>query len=56
MGGYDSSQIADLLGLYIFDTLSRIVSPDQMGLYYNDGIIYLYIVMALTAHTYKRRL
>ena len=41
MGGYDSSQIADLVGLYILDTLSRIVSPEQMGLYDNDGIIYI---------------
>ena len=41
MGGYDSSQIADLVGLHILDTLSRIVSLGQMGLYYNDGIIYI---------------
>ncbi len=39
-GGYDSSQIADLLGLYILDILSRIVSLEQMGLYLNDGLIY----------------
>ena len=40
-GGYDSSQIADLVGLYILDILSRIVSPEQMGLYYFDGLIYI---------------
>ena len=28
-GGYDSSQIADLVGLYILDILSRIVSPNR---------------------------
>ena len=32
MGGYDSSQIAHLVGLYILDILSRIVMPEQMGL------------------------
>ena len=37
MGGYDSSQIADLVGLYILDILSRIVSPEQMGLYHMMG-------------------
>ena len=39
MGGYDSSQIADLVGLYILDILSRIVSQEQMGLYHMDGLI-----------------
>ena len=28
MGGYDSAQIANLVGLYILDTLSRIVDPN----------------------------
>ena len=40
--GYDSAQIADLGGLYILDTLSRIISPVQIGLYYDDGLIYIY--------------
>ena len=31
MGGYDTAQIADLVGPYILDTLSRIVNPGQMG-------------------------
>ena len=30
VGGYDSSQIADLVGLYILDILSKIISPEQM--------------------------
>ena len=41
MGGYDSSQIADHVGLYILDTHSRIVSPGQMRLYHVNGIIYI---------------
>ena len=34
VGDYDSSQIADLVGLCILDILSRIVSPEQTGLYF----------------------
>ena len=30
-----------LVGLYILDILSRIVSPEQMGLYHHDGLIYI---------------
>ena len=41
MDGYDSAQIADLGGLYILDTLSRIVDPIQLGLYPDDGISYI---------------
>ena len=41
MGGYDSSQIADLVGLYILDMLTRIISYQQAGLYRNDGLIYI---------------
>ena len=41
VGGYDSAQIADLVGLYILDTLSRIVDPIQLDLYHDDGILYL---------------
>ena len=33
MGGYNSAQIADFVGLYILDTLSRIVDSIQFGLY-----------------------
>ena len=31
-GGYDSTQIADLVGLYILYTLRRIMNPVQIGL------------------------
>ena len=41
MGGYDSSQIADLVGLYILNMLTRIISPHQLGLYHNDGLLYI---------------
>ena len=41
MGGYNSAQIADLVGLYILDTLSRVVSPGQIGLYHDDELIYI---------------
>ena len=41
MGGYDSAQIADLVGLYILDTLSRIVDLIQLGLYHNNRILYI---------------
>ena len=39
MGGYDSSQIADLVGLYILHILNRIIYSDQVGLY--DGMMYI---------------
>ena len=41
MGGYDSSQIADLVGLYILNMLTRIISPQQVGLYRDDGLLYI---------------
>ena len=42
-GGYDSSQIADLVGIYIYilNMLTRIFSPQQLGLYHNDGLLYI---------------
>ena len=41
MGGYDSSQIADLVGLYISNMLTRIISPQQSGLYHDEGLLYI---------------
>ena len=49
MGGYDSAQIADLVGLYIYiyiyiyiyNTLMRIVDLIQIGVYHDDGILYI---------------
>ena len=57
MGGYDSSQIADLVGLYILDILTRIISPQQVGLYrMMMGYYISQIVMALLALAYKKGL
>ena len=39
--GDDSSQIADLVGLYILDMLTRIISPQQLGLYHDDSLLYI---------------
>ena len=39
MGEYDSAKIADLVGLYTLDTLSRIVNSKQLGLYHDDRIL-----------------
>ena len=41
MGGYDSSQIADLVGLYILHIPNRFISSEQIGLYHDDGLIYI---------------
>ena len=41
MGGYDSSQIADLVGLFILNILTKIITPEQLGLYHDDGLIYI---------------
>ena len=41
MGGYDSSQVADLVGLYILNMLTRIISPHQLGIYHDDGLLYI---------------
>ena len=41
MGAYDSAQVADLVGIYILDTLGRIVNSQQVGLYREGGIIYI---------------
>ena len=41
MGAYDSAQVADLIGIYILDTLGRIINLEQVGLYRDDGIIFI---------------
>lgn len=41
MGAYDSAQVADLVCIYILDTLSRIVNPKQIGLYRDDGLLFI---------------
>ena len=39
MGAYDSSQIADLVGLNILHILKSIIISEQIGLYHDDGLI-----------------
>ena len=41
LGAYDSAQVADLIGICILDTLCRIVNLEQVGLYRDDGIIFI---------------
>ena len=41
MGAYDSAQIADLIGIYVLDTFGCIVNLEQMGLYWDDRIIFI---------------
>ena len=41
MGAYDAVWVADLIGISILDTLGRIVNLEQVGLYWNDGIIFI---------------
>ena len=41
MGGYDSAQIIDFVGLYKSNSLSRIIDPIQIGLYHINGILYI---------------
>ena len=40
MGAYDSAQVANLVGIYILDTLGRIINLEQVGVYWDNGIIY----------------
>ena len=39
MGAYDSAKVADLIGIYILDTMGHIVNLEQVELYRNDRII-----------------
>ena len=39
MGGLDSAQVADFVGIYILDALSRVFDPTLMGLYRDDGLM-----------------
>ena len=39
MDVYNSAQVADLLGIYILETLGHIVNLEQVELYQNDGFI-----------------
>jgi hypothetical protein len=39
MGGRDSAQISDIVGLYILDCIGRVVEQEQAGLYRDDGLM-----------------
>ena len=41
MGRYDSSQIADLVGLHILNVLNRFINSDHIALYRDDGLMYI---------------
>ena len=41
MGAYDSAPIGDLIGIYILITLGKIIDLKQVGLYSNDGLIFI---------------
>ena len=41
MGAYDSAQIADLVDIYIIDTLGTIIDKEQIGIYKDDGLIHI---------------
>ena len=41
IGVYGSAQVADLIGIYILDTLGRIINKEQVELYRDDGIIFI---------------
>ena len=41
MSAYNSAQVADLIGIYILDMLGCIVNSEQVGLYWDDEIIFI---------------
>ena len=38
MGGYDSAEVSDLVGLYILNKLEAVIPQDNIGLYRDDGL------------------
>ena len=40
MDDYDLTQVADLIWIYILDTLGHIVNLEQLGLYWNDNFLH----------------
>ena len=41
MEAYNSAQVADLIEIYILNTLGRIVKLELVGVYHDDGIIFI---------------
>ena len=56
MGAYDSAQVADLVGIYILDTLGRIVNLEQVGLTEMTELFTSQIVTARRPLVYRRTL
>ena len=44
IGGYDSCQCCEIVGLFLLDQISKVVPPHRHGLYRDDGML------ALLAH------
>ena len=40
LGSFDSAQIADIVGIYILDTLSRHLNLNNIGIYKDDELIF----------------
>ena len=38
MGGYDSAEVSDLVGLYLLNKIEKIIPQNQVGLYRDDGL------------------
>ena len=38
MGSYDGAEVCELVGLYLLERLSSLISKDQIGLYRDDGL------------------
>ena len=41
IGSFDSAQVADLVGIYILDTLGRITNLNSIVIYQDDGLIFI---------------
>ena len=41
MGGYDSAEVSDLVGLYLLNKLETIIPQNHVGLYRDDGLAVL---------------
>ena len=38
MGGLDSAEVCELVGLYILSQMERLIPPEDLGLYRDDGL------------------
>ena len=56
MGAYESAQVVELVGSYILDTLGGVINLEQVGIYRDDGVIFIPTVTTLRLLKYGRRL